>query len=555
MKLRLFIPALLFIPIIVFAFRLKEISKQKTADIKKQMLAKKQLALRCSPDWNEFTLTADEVNNFGPLPGFGKYTWKISTQNDSAQFYFNQGINLYYGFHIIEALASFKKAQEFDANCAMLYWAEALSYGPNINDLVYAQAPDALAAIQKAASLSDNALPLEKKLIEAQHQHYSADTTLKRSVLNANYTAAMKLLFNADGNNADVAALYADAMMNEHPWDYWYHDGKPKEWTPHILEVVAKGLQDNSNHPGLNHYNIHMWEASLTPGKALTSADKLGVIAPGLSHMVHMPSHIYIRTGYFKKGTVVNEQAVSQYNNYKNLMPSVTNAAFLYEWHNLHMQAANALFVENYAYALKSAIACRNSLDTSALSLEAPVGDYVQYLWSTPMFTMVYYKQWDDILKEPQPNSNHHYSTAIWHYAQGMANTAKGNLLAAKTSVEALQNLIQEADMKIPNGVFNAPDAAGNVAINILQAMIADKENNPAEAIRLLKVAVQKEDDMVYDEPKDWLTPARSYLGYMYLKYGQFKEAAAAFSASLKKDPGEPLAIKGLKMAMAKKKG
>ncbi|RTL60384.1 MAG: hypothetical protein EKK37_05990 [Sphingobacteriales bacterium] len=554
MKLRLFVPALLLTSIIVFAFRINEISKQKAADIKKQMLSKKQLALRCTPDWNEFTLTADEVNGFGPLPGFGKYTWKISTKNDSAQFYFNQGINMYYGFHIIEALASFKKAQEFDANCAMLYWAEALSYGPNINDLVYAQAPDALAAIQKAASLSENASSLEKKLINAEQQHYSADSTIKRSVLNANYTAAMKELFSSDGNNADVVALYVDAMMNEHPWDYWYHDGKPKEWTPLILSVVDKGLKLNTNHPGLNHYNIHMWEASSTPSKALTSADKLETITPGLSHMVHMPSHIYIRTGYFKKGTIVNEQAVSQYNNYKGLMPSVTNGAFLYEWHNLHMQAANALFVENYAYALKSAIACRNSLDTSALGLEAPVGDYIQYLWSTPMFTMIYYKQWDAILKEPKPNNHHHYSTAIWHYAQGIANAAKGNLSAAKASIEAIQNLLQEADMKVPNGVFNAPDAAGNVAINILQAMIADKENNQAEAIRLLKVAVQKEDDMVYDEPKDWLTPARSYLGYMHLKYGQFKEAATAFSESLKKDPGEPLAIKGLKLAIAKRK-
>lgn len=554
MPYRVLLPAMLIAMVIFAAFRSKEKIRQQNIQLKEKMLAKKQLVLRCTPDWNEFNLTTEDINGFGPLPGFGNYAWKISTKNDSAQFYFNQGINMYYGFHIIEALASFKKAQEFDNTCAMLYWGEALSYGPNINDVVYTAAPDALAAVSKAAALSGSATALEKKLIEVQQQHYSADTSIKQSVLNANYTAAMKTLFNAYSNHADVAALYADAMMNEHPWDFWYHDGRPKAWTPHILEVVAKGLRDNSNHPGLNHYNIHMWEASLTPGKALASADRLATLTPGLSHMVHMPSHIYIRTGNFKKGTDVNEKAVNQYNTYRSLMPSVTNAAFLYEWHNLHMQAANALFIENYDYALSSAKACRNSLDTAALSMEAPTGNYVQYLWSTPLFTMVYYKKWDDLLKEPPPNNNHHYASAIWHYAKGMAHTAKGNLAEAYHSLKTLENLAKEPDMKVRNGVFNTPEDACNVAIHILQAMIADKENNTAEAVRLLKAAVQKEDDMVYDEPKDWLIPTRSYLGYMHLKYGQVKQAISVFTASLRKDPGEPLAMEGLKQAFAKRK-
>src|SRR5688572_8132598 len=73
--------------------------------------------ISCTPDWNTFNLTTEEIRQMIPLPGTGTHTWKISTSNDSAQFYFNQGINLYYGFHIIEALPSFKKAQTFDSTC------------------------------------------------------------------------------------------------------------------------------------------------------------------------------------------------------------------------------------------------------------------------------------------------------------------------------------------------------------------------------------------------------------------------------------------------------
>lgn len=553
MKARIIFFALIVTGISIFSFRIKQIAIKSPVITKKQMLEKRKIALRCSPNWNDFILTPEEANLITPMPGWGKYTWKISTYNDSAQYYFNQGINMYYGFHIIEALASFKKAQHFDKNCAMLYWAEALSYGPNINDPGYAASPAALAAIQKANELITRANVLEKKLINAQNIRYSSDTSITRVKLNSLYSGSMQKLFTLYNTNADIAALYTDAMMNEHPWDYWYHDGKTKPWTPLIINIINKGLKINSNHPGLNHYNIHIWEASPTPGKALVSANKMGTLTPGLSHMVHMPSHIYIRTGDFKNGIKVNEAAVKQYYRYQSLFPEVSANAALYEIHNLHMQAANALFTEDYNYAINTSSLCRKSVDAAFLNAEAPVGGYAQYVWMTPVLTMVYYKKWDEILRIPEPSLNLHYASLLWHYARGMAYASTNKINEASAERDEMKKFIDADDMKIPFGPFNAPTAGAAVSIQILSGIIAEADNQKEAAINFLTEAVKTEDAMIYNEPKDWLTPARQYLGYCYLRLKDFSKAEEVFTASLKKDPGEPYCITGLKKAMEKK--
>jgi hypothetical protein len=254
---------------------------------------KKNNIIRCSPDWNKLNDWLEETN-IPPIPGAGNYQWKISTKKDSAQFYFNQGINMYYGFHIIEAMASFKKAAKFDPDCAMLYWAQALAYGPNINDFGYRASPEALAAMNKAKDLKHSGTSLEKDLIDAMSVRYTADSAdATRSSLNQAYTDMMKKVYQNYPANPDAQALYADAMMLQHPWDLWNINGTPKPWTPMIREVLENLLSTYPNHPGANHYYIHVMEPSPFAAKALASADRLGKTNPGLSHLVHMPSHIY----------------------------------------------------------------------------------------------------------------------------------------------------------------------------------------------------------------------------------------------------------------------
>ena len=282
-------------------------------------LVKSKSSVSCTPDRASIAILIEESDEITILPGSGSYKWKISTSSDSAQRYFDQGINMYYGFHIIEAIASFQKAARFDQSNPMVWWAQALAYGPNINDVGYTASPEALSSVRKAEELSANASDVEKALIAAMKARYTDDTTKTREGLNQDYVDAMKAAAERFPANTDVQALYADAMMLQHPWDLWAVDGVPKPWQPAIQTVLEKVLKADPMHPGANHYYIHIIEASPNPEKALPSADILGKITPGLSHLVHMPSHIYLRTGDFDRGITNNVDAVKTYREYANL--------------------------------------------------------------------------------------------------------------------------------------------------------------------------------------------------------------------------------------------
>ena len=435
MRQKILFVAAAFVVALLLAFR--HAGQQKnTKDQISYQPARERLIIRCSPDWEALDEWLEETD-IPPMPGAGNYKWKIKTKNDSAQFYFNQGINMYYGFHIIEAMASFKKAAKFDPDCAMIYWAQALAYGPNINDLGYAASPEALAATEKAKELSGNANPVEKALIEAMSVRYTADSAdVNRSKLNLAYTAMMKKLYDKFPDHPDVQALYADAMMLEHPWDLWKTDGTPKEWTPRIRQVLEKLLARHPNHPGANHYYIHVMEPSPFADKALPSAERLGRISPGLSHLVHMPSHIYLRTGFYEKGALVNEAAVSSYKKYISLYAPVTGNDFLYIIHNLHMQANNAMLDGRLTYSMQSARATVNSIPKDYLSMEGPLGNYIQYIYMTPLLVNVRFGTWTDLLEYPQPAASMRYANVLWHFGRGMAFTAQTKLTEAGAELQ-----------------------------------------------------------------------------------------------------------------------
>lgn len=519
-----------------------------------KITSKKQIStISCSPDWGSYQLTFQEIQQMVPLPGTGSHTWKISTSNDSAQFYFNQGINLYYGFHIIEALPSFKKAQMFDPECAMLYWAEALAYGPNINDLGYAASPAALIATKKANVLSKNASLKEKGLIQAMQVRYSADSTHTREYLNKLYSDKMEVLYTRFTSDADIGSLFADALMNEHPWDLWLHNGLPQPWTPKIEKILKNVLKVSPEHPGANHYYIHTMEASPYADKATASADRLVRLTPGLSHMVHMPSHIYIRTGNYKKGEEVNKMALESYFTYVKLYPDVANNAPLYDIHNRHMKAACSMNRNEYSSALQDAIDCKNSFDTSFLSMDAPLGDYIQFVYVTPHLTMLTFEKWDDLLKEKDIDPRFHYALLLQQFAKGMAYANTNNLKMAKSSLTNLEEIMRlnKKRLSIVFGVFNAPLTGAAIANNILKGAIAEKEGRISQAIKYYGIAVTTEDAMVYNEPRDWLTPARHYLGKALLKAKKYKQAVTVFREDLKIHPKNYVASSGLKRAMA----
>jgi len=506
------------------------------AELAKAIAHKKQLVMQCSPDWslvNEDSL----ANSIGVLPGWGNYRWNINTPSDSARFYFNQGINMYYAFHIIEAMASFKKAALLDNNNAMISWAIALAYGPNINDFAYAATPEAFAAAQKALSLKINCTAAEKVLIDAMAVRYSSDSTVSRTSLNQLYTTAMKKAFQQFSSNADIGTLYADALMLQHPWDYWKHNGNAEPWTPELLAVLEGILKLQPNHPGANHYYIHSVEASFNSKRAMASADRLGKLMPAVAHMIHMPSHIYIRNGKYKEGITVNEMSVTGYNSYVDLFPAVQNNIALYLIHNLHMQSNCAMMRANYSYSNNSALACRNSFDTSFLSFAAPLGTFIQYVYMTPLINDVRFGKWDNILQNAPVSDQHQYAAVLYHWARGMAFAGKQELIAAANELKTMQEKMKGADMSVIMEPFNSPLAAAKVAEKILAGVIAEQEKNFTNAIAILTEAVTLEDQLIYNEPRDWLLPSREYLGNALLHAGNFAKAEIIFKEDLKENP------------------
>lgn len=510
-----------------------------------------RVAYGCSPDLSAIDF-ADEANQIPLLKGWGNHRMPVTVQNDSANIYFQQGINMYYGFHIIEALASFEKALTFDSAFAMGHWGKALAYGPNINDLGYSASPEALVAVQKAKTYSSNCTPVEKALIEAMAVRYTSDTTQSREQLNQAYTDAMKQIYTTYPKHADVAALYADALMVQHPWDLYDRHYNPKPWTPQIVQVLEQLVKKFPNHPGASHYYIHAVEGSEQPGKALAVANRLGGMMPGLAHLVHMPSHIYIRAGYYNKGVEVNDAAVKGYYSYLSQYPVTANNAFLYLMHNRHMQSACAVMDGQYTVAMKHANQTRESVDSGFLNAGGYLGMYGQYLYATPLITQVRFGKWQDILQAPDLPKEWVYANSLQHFAKGMAYARLHQFDKANMERQKIMDSINSAQLQEHPKAFNPGAAAVQVADLIVQGVIAEEQGNFTQAITHLREAVDKEDGMLYNEPKDWVLPVRHYLGSVLLKAKRYVEAEKVYKEDLKVNPNNAWGLTGLAIALQK---
>jgi tetratricopeptide (TPR) repeat protein len=460
-------------------------------------------------------------------------------------------MNFYYSFHIIESLASFLKAQQFDSTQAMLYWAEALAYGPNINDLGYTQSPDALRAVQKSRQWAANASSLEKGLIAAMSVRYSEDPNTTREKLNAAYRDAMAGLWKTNPTNPELIALYADALMVMHPWDLYESNGDPKAWTPEMADLLEKGLDIAPGHPGINHYYIHVVEGSRDPGRATPSADRLASIVPSASHMVHMPSHIYIRTGQYAKGIQVNNQSLTSFDNYLKLYPPVGDNRFLYQFHNTHMLSACAIMNGNSDVAVKSSIKCHDDIPAETFNMGAPFSEMIQYIYATPVFAMVRYGKWQSLIDMPMTDSLHYYSL-LGNFGKGIALARTGKLDEAEKQLAALNATLKQHDSILRIKAFNSAFDAAMVAKHMLQGIIHEERKNLDAAATSMEQAAILEEQMVYNEPKDWLLPPLQYLGQIQLKQSKFQEAEKSFRKDLAFNPNNCWSLKGLHQALVK---
>jgi tetratricopeptide (TPR) repeat protein len=356
----------------------------------------------------------------------------------------------------------------------------------------------------------------------------------------------MKEAYEKYPDDADIATLYADALMLQHPWDLWSIDGTPKPWTPLIREVLEKVLTSTPDHPGANHYYIHVMEPSPYADKALPSADRLGKLTPGLSHTVHMPSHIYLRTGKYHTGVLVNENAVKSYKNVIPLYAPVTSNDFLYIIHNLHMQTNNAMMAGRAVYSLYAAKETVNSIPKDYLSIPDALGNLVQYVYMTPLLVNVRFGNWDNLVKYEKPESSMIYANILYHFGRGMAFSQRSDLSAAKNELVQLQQLMKDSVLLMPLTPFSAAIDGAVVAENLLNGTIALKEKKYSEAIATFENAVVTEENMVYNEPRDWLLNPKHYLGNAYIKAGRLNEARQILLKDLENNNENGWALIGL---------
>src|SRR5689334_2181390 len=440
--------------------------------------------------------------------GLGDVNHPVTTNNAEAQKFFNQGLAYIYAFNHEEAVKSFKQATQLDPNLAMAYWGIALAMGSNYN--VEADGPSLLEAysnLQKAIALEPKASEHERAYIDALSKRYSSDLNVDKHKLAVDYKNAMGTLSKSYPDDLDAATLYAQSMMNLRPWKLSTSHGKPAEDTLEIVAVLESVLRRNPNHTGANHYYIHAVEASNNAERGLPSADRLGKLAPSAGHLVHMPSHIYNRTGDYAEAAQVNVDAIVADKAYiaksgnQGLYPN------MYTNHNIHFLAASSAMKGNYADSIKAARELEANVKPAL-----KVMPMLEMVYPYPLVTLTRFGKWDEVLKEPQPDASLKITTAFWHFARGSAYAASKETAKAEAELAALRAV--EKTMTPEVRVFNNAAAdVTKVGELELEGKIALARGDKQAGIDLLTKAIAAEDATYYAEPADWDLPVREVLG------------------------------------------
>lgn len=479
--------------------------------------------------------------------GLGNVDHPVSTKNAEAQKFFNQGLAYLYAFNHAEGINSFKHAAELDPDLAMAYWGISLGLGSNYNVTADTnQLTEAYANLQKAITLAPKTTPAERAYIEALTKRYAKDTATDRQKLAVEYKAAMGELVRQYPDDLDAATLYAESMMNLRPWQLWSLDGKPAEGTLDIIAVLEGVLKRNPKHTGANHYYIHAIEASPNPERGLAAANRLLGLAPSAGHLVHMPSHIYLRTGDHADAKNSNELAIEADRKYIQRSGSTGLYPMMYYNHNIHMLAASHANAGNYAGAVKA-----------ASDLAVNVRPNVKLMPMLEMFmpyqleVLVRFHKWDEVMKFPQPDAEMKITNAFWRLARGLAFKETGKLKEADAEMTALRGVIQTIPMDAGLGNSSAHGVM-KVAEDLLAGEIALARGDKKAGIDALTRAVAAEDLVNYNEPPDWDIPVREWLGRALMRNGQYAEAEKAYRAEIAKHPRNGRALFGLAVALEK---
>ena len=477
------------------------------------------------------------------LPGWGNYSFPISTRMDSAQFYFDQGLTMYYSYHMKEAMASFKEVARLDTTCPMAWWGQALAGGPYYNAAhLYTVSPEMAGVLVRMNELVSYASPKEKRLIQVMNTRYAANPAdSERQRLNQAYASATRQLI-AEFDDPDLKMLYVDAIMLIHAWDFWNSDGSPKAWTPEITELTEAVLKKYPHHPAALHYQIHLTEASKHPEIALANADKLRTGLPDVAHMVHMASHEYQRNGLFAQGVEVNELANKNLSTYDSLAAHL--GLVKHSPHYFAVQTYCALTGGMYETGLKDALRCRRSVSPAAGNT------YDQYLYMLPSLTLVRLGKWEEILATDIPPEEWAYATVLDHFARGMALVGRGRITEAQQQLRLLEERLTDPILEKRRIPFNAALPVARIADHILDASILFADQKVEQAVARLHQAIGLEDQLIYTEPSDWPLPSRQFLGAYLLRMQKGKAAESVYRQDLLHHPRNGWSLVGLYQAL-----
>jgi tetratricopeptide (TPR) repeat protein len=481
------------------------------------------------------------------LQNVGKHTFPVSCQSDQARAFMNQGLNLTYGFNHAEASRAYAEAARLDPHCAMAYWGQALVLGPNINaPMDPTTEAKARELIDKAISMKNHVSEREQAYIDALSVRYTGKAE-DRAAADQAYAGAMRLVHERFPDDLDAATLYAEALMDLRPWNYWMPDGRPHAGTEKIAKALDGVTARNPLHPGALHLSIHLWEEH-NPQKVEGAADRLLTLAPAAGHLVHMTGHIYQRVGRYQDVIKANELAILADEDYISQCRAQGLYPLGYYPHNIHFLWFGATMAGQSKLAIANARKTAASVPAEAVK-EVPI---LQSFLLVEDYALVRFGRWDEILALPALKYESLFTRGVRHYARGMAFTRKKDFAAARKELAAVKKIAADPQLiATPASMsLNLPDAVLRIAAASLAGELAAEQRDYPAAIAHLETAVRLQDALAYTEPDDWHYPARHSLAAVLLQAGRATEAEIVYWQDLRSHPKNGWALFGLAEAM-----
>jgi tetratricopeptide (TPR) repeat protein len=488
-----------------------------------------------------------------PTFDLGAWHHTVTTSSPEAQRYFDQGLNLLYGFNHAQAIAAFEEAARLDPDCAMAHWGKALALGPNINWPMDSTANQpAWDALQRSLAAAPKASEAERDYIQALAKRYADPKDPKppsRAALDSAYANAMREVWQRHPDDSDAGTLFAESLMDLNPWNFWTLDGQAAPGTNELVALLEALLKLAPMNPGANHYYIHAVEASRDPGRGIPAAERLGGLVPDAGHLVHMPGHIWNRVGRYAASEQANVKAVRIDSLYVATYQPPGIYPMMYYPHNVHFVWSAACMQGRSAQAIAYARRLDGMVPDEMCRQMPPI----EFVRPTTLYALIRFGRWAEILKEPAPPADLRFSTGMWHYARGLAFAATRRLpeaVAAHESVTAIAAAIPPEAMVS----FNSSAALLRLAGHSLGGEIAARQGKVDQAVTALRSAIQEEAALHYDEPPAWFLPVRQQLGAVLLAAGRTAEAETAYREDLAQYPENGWSLYGLAKCLRARK-